>query len=203
VTVIELQKDSRVHVVRLELEQSAEVKRAIDEALCSRIVAVADWITNSQFGGGKLILFGNGGSAADAQHLAGELVGRYRRDRAPMRAISLASDAASLTSIANDDDFAEVFARQVRAWAQPGDVALGISTSGNSVNVVRGLRAARERGALAVALTGAGGGGCGRVADILLSVPSTLTPRIQEAHLAIGHILCGLVEKAWCERSAQ
>lgn len=145
--------------------------------------------------GGKVLFFGNGGSAADAQHLATELTVRYRRDRAPIAALALTTDTSTLTAAANDLGFEEVFARQVQALARPGDVCIGISTSGRSENVIRGLIAARARGAIAAAFSGGDGGRLVGLADPLLVVPSTDTARIQEMHILIGHLLCAVLEE--------
>ncbi|MGC8773493.1 MAG: D-sedoheptulose-7-phosphate isomerase, partial [Conexivisphaera sp.] len=137
---------------------------------------------------------GNGGSAADAQHIACELVGRYMMERRALPAIALTTNTSCLTAIGNDYSFDEVFARQVRALVRAGDVAMGISTSGRSRNVILGMRAARELGAGTVGLTGADGGELCSVSDVCVRVPSRLTPRIQEAHIAIGHIISEIVE---------
>src|SRR5262245_27370318 len=145
--------------------------------------------------GNKLLFFGNGGSAADAQHLATELVVRYKRNRPALAAIALTTDTSALTAIGNDFGFDSLFARQVEALCRPGDVAIGISTSGNSENVVRGLRAAREAGATTVAFTGEGGGRLAGQVDVSIFIPSRTTARIQEMHLLLGHTLCALLEK--------
>jgi D-sedoheptulose 7-phosphate isomerase len=142
------------------------------------------------------LIFGNGGSAADAQHFAAELGGRYRRERCALPALALTTDSSMLTAISNDYGFSRVFARQVEALALPGDTVIGISTSGRSANVIAGLQTARTLGARTVALLGADITGLAGVADQVISVPSTDTPRIQEAHAVIIHILCDLVEKA-------
>ncbi len=147
-------------------------------------------------GGGKVLLFGNGGSAADAQHLATELTIRYVRDRAPIAAIALTTDTSALTAAGNDLGFDQVFARQVRALGKPGDLALGISTSGRSANVLRGLEAARELGLVAAALGGGDGGELVGLADPLLIVPSVTTSRIQEMHITLGQMFCGALERA-------
>ena len=144
--------------------------------------------------GAKILLFGNGGSAADAQHLAAEFVNRFQIERPPLAALALNTDTSILTSIANDYDFQEVFAKQVRALGLPGDAALGLSTSGGSVNVVRGLDAAREMGLKTLALSGGDGGPVAAAADLAITVPSRNTPRIQEVHITIGHVLCDLVD---------
>lgn len=144
---------------------------------------------------GKVLSFGNGGSATDAQHLAGELVGRYLKERKALAAIALTTDTGILTALGNDYGFDAVFARQVEALGRPGDVAVGITTSGASRNVTRALVAAKERGLTTIALTGRDGGETGRVADVHLNVPSSSTPRVQEVHRTILHVLCELIEK--------
>ncbi len=143
----------------------------------------------------KLILFGNGGSAADAQHIAAELVNRFELERMALPAIALTTDTSILTSIANDYDYSKVFARQVEALAEKGDVVIGISTSGTSLSVIKGIEVARERGAKTIGLTGESGGELAEVVDLVLKVPSNDTPRIQEAHITILHIICHLVER--------
>ncbi len=158
------------------------------------LAAVAAAVTGSLERGGKILLAGNGGSAAQAQHGAAELVGRYRRSSTPLPAVALSTDTSTLTALANDFGFDEVFERQVRALARPGDVVVGFSTSGRSPNLIRCLRAAREVGALAVAVTGAAASEAGEAADLVLAVPSTDTARIQELHLLAWHVVCELVE---------
>jgi D-sedoheptulose 7-phosphate isomerase len=145
-------------------------------------------------GGHKLLTMGNGGSAADAQHFAAEMVGRYRRERRALPALALTVDPSAVTAIANDYGFEEVFARQVRAHARPGDVVFGISTSGNSENICRAFDAARTTGATTVALGGGTGGRMKDLADLAILAPTSVTPRIQECHITIIHILCDLVE---------
>ncbi len=145
--------------------------------------------------GGKILVFGNGGSAADAQHLAGELVGRFLRERPGLPALALTRDPSVITAIGNDMGFDAVFRRQVEAHGRAGDVAIGISTSGRSPNVVEALRLARQRGLLTVGLTGGGGGRLGGLVHYMIDVPSHDTPRIQEVHTVIVHILCQLVEE--------
>ncbi|AWN24391.1 D-sedoheptulose 7-phosphate isomerase [Deinococcus irradiatisoli] len=147
--------------------------------------------------GHKLLICGNGGSAADAQHFAAELTGRYRREREPLAALALTTDSSALTCIGNDYAFEEVFARQVRALSQPGDVLVGISTSGNSPNVLRAVQAAAERGAATIALTGRGGGELARQADVALTVPSDVTAQIQEMHILLIHVLCETIDDAF------
>lgn len=149
--------------------------------------------------GGKLLVFGNGGSAADAQHLAAELVNRFRRERAPLPALALTTDTSILTAVGNDYDFDLIFVKQIEALGRPGDIALGISTSGRSANVLKALARARELGLYTVGLTGGDGGRLPEVADLVLTVPSTETPRIQEGHLLFLHIFSELLEEACFE----
>jgi D-sedoheptulose 7-phosphate isomerase len=146
--------------------------------------------------GGKLLFFGNGGSAADAQHLATELTVRYQMNRRALSAIALTTDTSTLTAIGNDFGFDDLFARQVEALCREGDVAIGISTSGNSKNVIQGLAAARARGAVTAAFAGGNGGRITAYADHVIVIPSRTTARIQEMHLLLGHTLCGLLERA-------
>ena len=146
--------------------------------------------------GRKLLVFGNGGSAADAQHLSAELVGRFQRERAAMPAIALTTDTSILTSIANDYSYKQVFARQVEALGQPGDVAIGISTSGESPNVVAGLQAAKAGGLKTIAITGRDGGHVGLAADIHVNVPDQSTARVQEVHRTILHVMCEVIEES-------
>jgi D-sedoheptulose 7-phosphate isomerase len=148
--------------------------------------------------GHKLLLFGNGGAAAAAQHMATELIVRYNRDsgnRRPLAAIALTTDTSALTAIGNDFGFDDLFARQIDALCGPGDVAIGISTSGNSENVIRGLRAARAAGAITVGFAGDGGGRLAELVDHRIFIPSTSTARVQEMHMVLGHALCALLEK--------
>jgi len=145
--------------------------------------------------GGKVLVFGNGGSAADAQHLAVDLVGRFQRERRPVAALALTTDASLLTAIANDYAFDRVFVRQIEAFGTRGDLAFAISTSGRSANVVEGLRAARARGLTTIAMTGRDGGPAGALADIHINVPDPSTARVQEAHRTVIHAICELVER--------
>ena len=150
--------------------------------------------------GGKLLLFGNGGSAADAQHAAAELVGRFEIDRAGLAAMALACDVSVMTSIANDEGYERVFARQIEALGRKGDVAFGISTSGLSPNVIQGLETAKARGLRTIALTGHDGGHAGKVADIHINVHSDSTARVQEVHRTVIHVICDLVERSIVQR---
>jgi len=149
--------------------------------------------------GGTIYWFGNGGSAADSQHLASELVGRFQRERDGLPSFALTTDASVLTSLSNDFGYDQVFARQLQALCRPGDVAVGISTSGGSPNVLAGIAAARAAGAVTIGMTGAGGGALAREVELCLSVPSEVTARIQEGHILLGHVLCELVEDAMAE----
>lgn len=148
--------------------------------------------------GNKLMFCGNGGSAADAQHLAAEMMGRFLFDRDPLSALSLTVDTSALTAIGNDYGFEEIFARQLRGIGRKGDVLIGMSTSGNSVNVLRAFETARAMEIITIGLTGEGGGRMAALSDILIAVPHTQTSHIQEAHIMIGHLLCALVESALC-----
>ena len=169
---------------------AAETQKALYEPF-EKLVSVA---TNCIQSGGKILLFGNGGSAADCQHLATELTIRYKADRDPIAAIALTTDTSALTAGGNDIGFENIFARQVAALIKPGDLAIGISTSGNSDNVIRGLKQARKMGALAAGLGGKDGGKMAFVADPYLLVPSDTTARIQEMHITLGQMLCGALE---------
>jgi D-sedoheptulose 7-phosphate isomerase len=180
-----------------ELSEHSRVLEATGEAIRQSFVRVVEACSASLRNGGQLLFFGNGGSAADAQHLATELVVRYRVNRRPMRAIALTTDTSALTAIGNDFGFDDVFARQVEALCRQGDVALGFSTSGNSENVLRGLRSARALGAVTVGFGGGTGGRMRDEVDHLLTVPTTATARIQEMHILLGHTLC-----AWLESDA-
>ena len=160
------------------------------------IAAMASALTASLRAGGKVMFCGNGGSAAIAQHLAAELVGRYLRERQALRAISLTTDSSILTAVGNDYRFDDVFLRQIEAIADPGDVLVGMSTSGSSPNVVLAAQAARSKKVIVLALTGQSGGELAQHADLVLHVPSIDTPIVQEVHLAVGHVLCDVVERA-------
>jgi phosphoheptose isomerase len=178
------------------LIESAEVKRQMAETCVDSILAAADLIAAIFQSGGKVLLCGNGGSAADCQHVAAEFVNRLTGDfeRPGLPAIALTTDTSFLTAFANDCGFEGVFERQVQTLGKPGDVLIGISTSGDSANVIRAVGAAQAADMRTIVLTGSGGGLAG-MADVVISVPSTNTQYIQEAHLAIEHILCGLVER--------
>jgi D-sedoheptulose 7-phosphate isomerase len=183
-------------LTRRRLEDSLAIKRDMLESGCvSQATAVAAAMIGALRAGGKVLFFGNGGSAMDAGHLAAELAGRFYRDRPGLAGVSLVDGTASLTAIANDYAYDEVFARQIRALGRPGDVAVGLTTSGNSPNVVSALIAAREGGLVTVALTGSSGGKAAAAADICVRVPTDDTPRVQEACLHLGHSICEIVER--------
>ena len=169
---------------------------ARDREALAALERLATAMSDALSRGGKVWLFGNGGSAADAQHIAAELVGRFMRERRPLPAEALTANSSVVTALANDYGFEQVFARQLEAAARPRDVAIGISTSGRSPNVGKALIAARRLGLVTAALTGSGGAGLAELADVCVAVPATETPRIQECHAVAGHILCELVESA-------
>jgi len=182
--------------VRLLAAESVALKQRFFEANAGLLVAAGRRMAECLRGGGRVLAFGNGGSAADAQHLAGELVGRFRRDRAALSAIALTTDSSVVTAIGNDMGYESVFRRQVEAHGRPGDVAVGITTSGRSPNVVQALQRARERGLVTMGLTGGGGGRLAGAVDYLIDVPHAETARIQEVHVMVVHVLCQIVEEA-------
>jgi D-sedoheptulose 7-phosphate isomerase len=186
---------SHRQAIRAELRESCRVKESFSEELIAGIETFAERSAAALASGGKLVFFGNGGSAADAQHLAAELTGRLHDDRPSLAALALTVNSSVLTAIGNDYGFERLFERQVESLVAPGDVLVALSTSGNSPNVVRAVDAGGRRGAFRVALTGETGGELARRVDLLLNVPSTNAQRIQEAHITIGHIACGLMEQ--------
>src|SRR5215213_9824802 len=175
--------------------RSLEIKRAFFESHSERVAAAAELMIESIRSGGKVLIFGNGGSAADAQHIAAELVNRLHYDRPPIAALALTTDTSILTSVGNDAGFDGLFERQLRALGQAGDVAIAISTSGNSPNVLRAVDAAREIGIKTVGLAGRSGGKLAAAVDVALVVGVESTQRIQETHITIGHILCEIIEE--------
>jgi D-sedoheptulose 7-phosphate isomerase len=177
-----------------ELQEHGAVLQAVQESLRAPFAEMVNAWSETVRNGGKILFFGNGGSAADAQHLATELVVRYRGDRPAIAAIALTTDGSALTAAGNDMGFEHVFARQIEAVGRPGDLAMGISTSGRSRNVVLGLEHARAIGMTACALTGGDGGQLRDLASPILIVPSTITARIQEMHITLGQMLCGALE---------
>ena len=186
-----------VHWAQEQIQASIRVKQALieDVAILQGAEQVAWEIIRSLRAGGKVMLFGNGGSAADAQHIAAELAGRYKLDRPGLSALALTVNTSTLTAVANDCGYEHVFARQVQALGRPGDVAVGISTSGNAPNVLRGLETAKAAGLISVAMTGRSGGKLKDFAQYCLRIPSDETARIQECHILLGHILCEFVER--------
>lgn len=179
------------------LAETIRVKRSLSPELKQKMLHVVDAIITAQQADKQVLIFGNGGSAADAQHFAGELVGRFLQERPPLNAHALTTDTSTLTCLINDYPPDQLFARQVTAHARSGDVVIGISTSGNSPNIIAGLLAAQDKGALTVGLTGEGGGQMADHCDVLLDVPSRATPRIQEAHIFLIHMMCEFVEAAF------
>lgn len=182
-------------VVDAIFDEAIALHRRVRDGVRAPIIAAAAAMSAAFDAGGKVLAFGNGGSATDAQHLATELVGRFERERAALAALALTADGSVLTSVANDDAFARVFARQIEALGRAGDVAVGISTSGSSPNVIAGLEAARARGLATVALTGRDGGPVGRLAGIHIHVDDMSTARVQEVHRTVIHAICALVER--------
>jgi len=175
--------------------ESLHVKSKFFSENSARLAAAAETIAGGLRHGGKVLLFGNGGSAADAQHIATEMVGRFAAERAPLPAISLCTDTSLLTALANDYGVESMFSRQILALGRPGDIAIAISTSGNSKNVLEGLDAARKQNIYTIGLSGETGGQMRNRVDILFCVPSRSTARIQEAHIMIGHVVCDLIER--------
>ena len=180
--------------VRALFDRTIALHERVRDGNHEALLAAARLIREMHAAGGKLLIFGNGGSAADAQHIASELVNRFQREREAIAAVALTTDASILTSVANDYEFDRVFVRQIEALGRRGDVALGISTSGKSVNVVKGVEAARDRGLKTIALTGRDGGIVGRAADVHVNVPDESTARVQEVHRTLIHAICELVE---------
>lgn len=190
-------------LVRTRIAGNIEIKKRLlaDAEFQSSIVDIALQIVRSLGAGGKVLLFGNGGSAADAQHLAAEFTGRYLEERKALPALALNANTSSITAIGNDYGFELVFARQIEALGRVGDVAIGITTSGTSRNVVRALQVAKSNALFTVALTGQSGGMVEHVADCTICIPSSDTPRIQECHILAGHIICEIVEQQMCSQS--
>jgi D-sedoheptulose 7-phosphate isomerase len=182
--------------IRRIVADSVALKQRFFAASAPLLVEIGERMAASLRGGGRVLAFGNGGSAADAQHFAAELVGRFRSERRALAVLALTTDPSVMTAVGNDMGYEMVFRRQVEAHGRQGDVALGISTSGRSPNVVEGLRAARERGLLTVGLTGNGGGDVARLVDHLIDVPDADTQRVQEVHAMVVHVLCQAVEEA-------
>ncbi|MGE4358059.1 MAG: SIS domain-containing protein [Candidatus Omnitrophota bacterium] len=183
--------------ISLWIRDSIETKNRLLKEEIDNILKVSKVLIRCLKKGGKIILFGNGGSAADAQHIAAELVGRFRRERKALSAVALTTDTSVITAIANDYDYKDIFLRQIQAIAKKKDVAFGISTSGNSDNVFEGLMVAKHLGLITISLTGKSGGKISRISDYNINIPSDNTAHIQEAHITVGHILCELIEEAF------
>jgi D-sedoheptulose 7-phosphate isomerase len=181
------------HIVKI-FKESSQLKEVFVNENLSRIVRVVEAVTGALKAGNKILLFGNGGSAADAQHIAGEFVNRFIIERPPLPAIALSTDTSVITSIGNDYDFSEIFSKQIRAIGQTGDVAWGISTSGKSLNVIKALEAAKKIGMITIGFTGRDGGDIARLVDYSLNVSSNSTPRVQEVHITVAHVICEMVD---------
>src|SRR5580704_14459470 len=183
-------------LIRQRVHESIAMKKTLlNEGLIDTLATLSTEVAESMRSGGKVILFGNGGSAADATHVAAEFVGRFQFDREPMPALSLSDNGSSITAIGNDYAYDLTFARQLRAFGAPGDIAIGFSTSGTSPNVLSAIRAARERDMFTAAFTGANGSALARLAHLAVVVPSASTARVQEAYMLYAHIMCELVEQ--------
>lgn len=178
------------------IEESIAVKKDLIKSQLEMIEKASEAVITALKNGGKIITFGNGGSAADSQHIAAELVGRFLKERKALPAIALTTNTSILTSIANDYSYSQTFSRQLDALAGKNDVAIGISTSGKAANVIEALELANRKGLVTIALTGGDGGTLAKVAKISIIVPSKSTPRIQEAHVTVGHIICQLAEES-------
>jgi D-sedoheptulose 7-phosphate isomerase len=187
-------KDSK-RLIEHFVAESVRVKTEFFAANTTLIAETAERMAQALKEGHKVLLFGNGGSAADAQHIAAEFVGRFIPDRIPLPAISLATDTSALTALGNDYGYNTVFSRQVQALGNAGDIAIGISTSGNSPNVLEAIDAARAKALLTIGFTGQDGGKMNGRTDLLFRVPSRMTPRIQETHITLGHVLCELIDR--------
>ncbi len=183
-------------ILRKNIESSIEVHGRLLQACLPSVTIAADALIAAYLNGRKALFFGNGGSAADAQHLAAEFLGRYLRERRPLPAVALHDNASAMTAIANDYGYEHVFSRQLQALAVAGDIAVAISTSGKSPSVIEAIKAARKMGVYTIGLTSASGGLMRGLVDVLIAVPSEETPRIQECHILLGHALCDAVEQA-------
>ena len=186
--------DDTLQIIARHAEEGVRLRAAFFEANAAKVAEAARSVAVAMARGNKLLLAGNGGSAADAQHWAGEFVNRFLIERPPLPAVALSTDTSVLTAIGNDFGYEQIFAKQIKALGQPGDVFLGISTSGNSPNILEALRIARSRKMLTIGLTGEGGGRMTALCDILLAVPHPSTPLVQELHAAVGHLLCQLID---------
>lgn len=180
------------------LLESIQVKEELLRLKIGDIIQIADLLIESLKKGGKVILFGNGGSAADAQHIAAEFIGRFKKNRSALAAISLNTNTSILTALANDYGFEVIFSKQIEALGQKNDIAVGFSTSGKAKNVLLGLKQAKKCGLKTIAFTGGDGGDIAKLADVSIIIPSSVTARIQEAHITVGHIICELAEQELC-----
>ena len=185
----------RASAVAATLREAAHLHETAARVSAGAVAAAVETLSAALGSGGKVLIFGNGGSAADAQHFACELVGRFLRERQALAAIALTTDASTMTAVANDYGFDRVFVRQIEALGRPGDVAIGISTSGSSANVLAGVQYAKSRGLKTVAFTGGNGGPIGAAADVHVNVPHALTPRVQEVHRTLIHAVCDQIER--------
>lgn len=183
-------------VIRHQLEKSAQLKMNVAREQCSKIAKIAHKIIHCYRYKGKVILFGNGGSASDAEHLAAELVGRFKKESTSLPALALSANTSVLTALGNDYGFDTVFANQIKAFAASKDIVIGLSTSGNSLNVLKAVKEAKAIGATTIAFTGGSGGKLKHLVDIAFIAPSSDVPRVQEIHITVGHIICGLVKDA-------
>ena len=184
-------------IIKKEFDRHLKTTKITIESIAVPVENAAKLCIESLTNGGKILIFGNGGSAADAQHLASELVGRYKVDRKGLPAIALTTDTSSITSISNDFGYLQVFERQVEALANEGDIVIGISTGGTSINVINAIKAAKKLGCKAIGFTGRGGGKFNTLCDINIVIPEEDTPRIQEMHILIGHTICHLIDQAF------
>ncbi len=183
------------NIVHENFTEHLQIVEFVRKSLAEPIAKIGQLLAQSLARGGTLFWCGNGGSASDSQHLAAELVGRFKKNRRPLRSVALTTDTSILTCVANDFSYVDIFSRQIEALGRPGDVLIGISTSGNSENVLRAFKAAKEMGLITTALLGKGGGPAKNLVDHALVIPSDSTARIQEAHIFIGHVLCELIEQ--------
>lgn len=186
---------NEIEIVKSELKSSAELKLKLIDTHAAVIQKAADIIYNAITKGSVLFLFGNGGSAADAQHIAAEFMNRFKIERQPLPAIALSTDTSVITSIGNDYSFDDIFSKQITGLGRMGDVALGITTSGNSPNVLNAFKAARDRGLFTIGLLGKDGGRARAMVDLAVIIDHPDTPRIQEAHITIGHIICSIIDQ--------
>jgi D-sedoheptulose 7-phosphate isomerase len=194
-----MNKGKALELINTSLREGAELRTVVARDCSQMIAEAAGLIIQCLQSGGKLLFFGNGGSAADAQHLAAEFVGRFVRERIGLPAIALTTDSSILTAVGNDYGFEQIFARQIQALARPGDVVVAISTSGNSPNVLEGVKAARKAEAKTIGLSGKDGGVLAKEVDVAVTIASNSTARVQECHIAVGHLLCELAEEGVCK----